>query len=114
MRNVRSVLAVSLAAFSSLVYARDLFEITGITTNLTTPISVTAGDSSFPDLIEKAIKAEGNFQVLESYGSINTLTYGGVGNAMLFEINATSTQAVLKIPVLNFERIFSGANREEL
>jgi len=114
MSKVRFALTLSLAAFSTNLYAKDLFENIGITTDEKDQIQIQAGDSSFPDLIEKVIEAKDQFQQLENRDSINYINYGGVKEAMSFKINAVGSAATLEIPVLDFKREFTGTSRDNL
>ena len=114
MRTIRFVSILILTALSTLLYAGGPFEITGNYTTDTGEKTVQVGGSNFPDLLEDNIKANGAFSVLDGKASTSTLNYAGADNAMRFDINAAGTVAVLEIPILNFKRTFTGANRDEL
>ncbi len=109
----KALAAAALAALPGLVQASDLFQVTAITTS-GAPLTISAGGENMPDLIENVINTQGDFAQLGSRDFSGTLTYAGVPNAMIVDVNAEGTQAVLRIPSTGLVKVFNAANREDL
>lgn len=108
------LLLLTLSLAGGPLYARDVFEVTATTTDTGLSITVTAGSADFIQLIQDAIEANNQFAVLEERAATSVLDYGGVSNAMQFDINASGTRADLRIPSIGFQRTFIAANRDAL
>ncbi len=106
--------ALILSMLSPPLYAGDVFVVNAVTTDRGSPINLAVGDSNFSNLLQNTIEANGQFAVLDDRGSISILNYGGVSDAMRFDINTAGTQATLNIPILSFNKTFIGANRDDL
>jgi hypothetical protein len=94
--------------------AADLFSINAVTVDSLPPVALTVGDSSFPDLISSAIKAQDQFAVFGNRASTSVLNYAGVQNAMRVTVNATGTQADFAVPIIGYQRVFTGPNRDAI
>ena len=90
--------------------ADDLFEITA----QSLADVRTAGGSSVVDLVKQVVDAEGQFSIFAGQSYQAFLRYGGVHNAVFFNINATGTSAQLQIPATGFFRDFNGPDRQSV
>jgi hypothetical protein len=110
MKRTALTLALPFLVLLARLPAQEPFSLSG-SSNTT---RVTAGGSSFPDLFESGLRAEGRFRVLDGQSALYTLRYADVENAMNFSINGAGTEAEFVIPITGFSRTFTGTDREDL
>ncbi len=102
-------LACSLAIMmASTAQARKLFEVT-VTGGAPT---VTAENSSFPDLLQDVIKGQGKFASFSMVDYNGLMTYLGVPNAI--QVNMTGNTATIDLPSIGFSRTFTGSSRDDV
>lgn len=77
----------------------SLFNFNVMATN-TSGLTLNAGGSSMPDLIEDLIDTQGQFSSFAGVPFSAGLTYAGVQNAAVFTLNGSATQATLTFPIL--------------
>ena len=118
MRRLAPLLVAPLAlalAPAAHVRGQDLFSVTATTTDpFPFATTVTQGDSSVVDLVRDVIETRDEFAPLLFRDFSASLTYAGVQDAILFDVNAGGTQATLRFPDTGFSRTFTAANRDEL
>jgi len=66
------------------------------------------------DLVKNAINSDKEFQQFKNKATNCSVTYGGVQNAISFNINATATSGTLQIPSANLVKAFNGSNSHDL
>lgn len=113
------VLAAALGSAVALpLAAKDLFEFNATTTDVLPPVSLTVGSSNLPDKITELVEGNGHFNQLNNREFIASLRYGGVQQALRFDIRqgGPGWTATLTSPfdptIIN--RPFTGATRQEL
>jgi len=110
--------AAVLLGISTGTQAGDLFSLIGATTDGGVPFSFSEGSSKLPTLVEELINGSGRFDPLGDRSFAASLNYGGVADALSFDIRqvgATWT-AQLSSPFKPglIDRSFSAASRSEL
>ncbi|HZK80178.1 MAG TPA: hypothetical protein VFC46_03905 [Humisphaera sp.] len=93
--------------------AGDPFLISANTTS-GTPETVNASGSSLPNLVGNFVKGQSQFSSFQNRDASASLTYGGLGNAVIVSKNASNTSATLTLPTIGFTKVFTGANEGDL
>ncbi len=108
----RAALVISLSCWAVVcpLLAREPFSLSG--KSATT--SAAAAGSSFPDIFESGLRAEGAFRTLDGQTALYSLRYADIENAMSFSINGAGTEAEFVIPITGFSRTFQGTDRDDL
>ena len=94
--------------------ARDLFQVTSITTDVGPALRGTDGASSMVPLLQAAIKAQGPFNAFATRDYTSVLNYANVDKAILFNVASNGTAAEIRIPVTGFRKVFTAPNRSQL
>lgn len=100
---------------SSSALADDLFEVTASTDDaLPNQFTVEASGNSLLDLTQDVIESRNEFKNFKNRGVSGSLNFGGVEDAIQVSVNQSSTEATLRLDLIDFEKTFTGANRDEL
>lgn len=77
-------------------------------------ITISEADSAMLDLLDRAIRREGDFAALAGTNYTASITFLGVPNSIGIDLNAAGTAATLSIPSINFSRDFTGTDEDDV
>lgn len=97
LRSFGAVTAALLAASAFTAKAADLFEVAGVTTDTFPPISFDYGAKSLPNLVSDLINGTGNFNGLQTREFVAGLRYGGVHDALQFNVQQVGPNWVAQL-----------------
>lgn len=109
---IRTFLGTALALVSSVVGTADPHLFRADATNGV--ITISESDSAMLDLLDRAIRRDGEFAALAGTDYTASITFLGLPNSIGIDLNAAGTAATLSIPSINFQQDFTGADEEEI
>jgi len=117
---LRRLALTTAAALSvtTVAQAKDLFEFTAVTTDALPPLNLVQGSSNLPDRITELVDGTGQFNQLNNREFIASLRYGGVQQALRFNIQQVGPNWTAQLtspfdPAL-INRNFAGMTRSDL
>jgi len=103
--------ALFILALTATAKADEFFNMNVTGTGSTT---VNASGSTIIDLVNNVVTQQGQFASLAGQGTATSLSWGGVPNAILLNVNSAQTTAKLTFPTTGFTQTFTGANNSAL
>ena len=99
---------IVMAACTGSVQAQSPF---GVTINSATLPTLTAGYSSFPNLLSAVLNTNQQFTAYSQTAFTAAFTFLGVNRAIVASSNADGTQVTIQIPGIGFSQTWTGATR---